>query len=67
MILYNIYYSLIPAKGSAADGATYEFVDETAQNRRAYVYKLEDIDLSGTATTHSSVKATPRLIYGLIK
>ena len=34
------------------------------QNRKTYYYKLEDIDINGTATMHGPVSATPRLIYG---
>ncbi|MCX5904610.1 MAG: hypothetical protein NTV89_14350 [Proteobacteria bacterium] len=56
--------SLIPAKGSSTQGATYEFVDTDVQNRKTYYYKLEDIDLTGTSTMHGPVSATPRLIYG---
>jgi hypothetical protein len=59
--------SLIPSKGSATQGASYEFTDNNVQNRKTYYYKLEDIDLNGTATLHGPVSATPRLIYGLGK
>ncbi len=34
------------------------------RNRKAYSYKLEYVDLNGTATLHGPVQATPRLIYG---
>ena len=37
---------LIPAKGSATQGASYEFVDKNVKNGRTYYYKLEDIDLT---------------------
>lgn len=57
--------SLIPAKGSSTQGAFYEFIDSDVKNRKAYYYKLEDIDLNGTSTMHGPVSATPRLIYGL--
>ncbi len=56
---------LIPAEGSATQGASYTFTDDGLQNRKAYWYKLEDIDLNGTLTMHGPVKATPRLIYGV--
>ena len=59
--------SLILAQGSSTQGAAYEFVDNNVQNRKTYYYKLEDIDLSGTATMHGPVNATPRLIYGMKK
>ncbi len=53
---------LIAAQGSPAEGAAYIFVDETVQNRKAYYYKLEDIDTNGVTTMHGPAKATPRLI-----
>jgi hypothetical protein len=59
--------ALIPAKGSAAHGATYEFADRDVQNRKTYYYKLEDIDLYGKSTMHGPVSAMPRLIYGIGK
>ena len=63
----KINTSLIPAKGYSTQGAAYEFTDTNVKNRKTYWYKLEDIDLSGTATMHGPVSATPRLIYGLGK
>ena len=57
--------SLIAARGSSTQGAFYEFTDTDVQNRKTYWYKLEDIDLNGTATFHGPVSATPRLFYGL--
>jgi hypothetical protein len=54
--------SLIPAAGSATQGAAYDFSDNTVQNRKTYFYKLEDIDLNGTATMHGPVSATPRVV-----
>lgn len=58
--------ALIPAKGSSTQGVSYEFVDTTAQNRKTYYYKLEDIDLNGTSTMHGPKSATPRLILGIL-
>ncbi len=63
----QINAALIPATGSATEGAVYEFVDGDAKNRTAYSYKLEDVDLDGTVTSHDPVSATPRLIYGIRK
>jgi hypothetical protein len=57
--------SLISAKGSSTQGVSYEFIDNNVQNRKTYYYKLEDIDLNGTATMHGPVSATPRGIYGI--
>jgi hypothetical protein len=59
--------SLITAKGTSTQGASYELVDTSVQNRTTYYYKLEDIDLNGTSTMHGPVSATPRLIYGIGK
>jgi hypothetical protein len=65
---YNkINDSIIPARGSATQGAEYEFVDANVKNRKTYYYKLEDIDLNGVPTLHGPIKATPRLIYGINK
>jgi len=52
--------ALIAAQGSATGVASYEFVDNSVQNRKTYYYKLEDIDLNGTATMHGPVSATPK-------
>ena len=46
----KINTSLIPAKGSSTQGASYEFIDTNVQNRKTYYYKLEDIDLNGKST-----------------
>ncbi len=54
--------ALIPAKGAAAQGAVYTFVDDGVQNRVTYSYKLEDVDLNGVKTMHGPVSATPRII-----
>jgi hypothetical protein len=56
--------SLIPAQGSSTQGASYEFIDNDVQNRKTYYYKLEDIDLNGTATLHGPVSAMPKWIFG---
>jgi phage tail-like protein len=59
--------ALIPARGSATLGSAYTFIDSAVKNRQAYYYKLEDIDLGDTSTTHGPVKATPRRIYEMRK
>ncbi|MCX5902526.1 MAG: hypothetical protein NTV89_03450, partial [Proteobacteria bacterium] len=59
--------SLILAKGSSTQGASYEFVDRDVKNRKTYFYKLEDIDLNGESTMHGPVSTTPRLIFGILK
>jgi hypothetical protein len=63
----KISNALIPAKGSATQGAAYEYVDKKVKNRKTYYYKLEDIDLSGKSTMHGPVSATPKKRYGLFK
>ncbi|MCX5905262.1 MAG: hypothetical protein NTV89_17730 [Proteobacteria bacterium] len=62
----KINSSLIPAQGSSTQGASYEFTDTNVKNRTTHFYKLEDIDLNGTATMHGPVSATPRLIFGIL-
>ena len=57
--------SLILLEGSPTQGASYEFTDTDAQNRKTYYYKLEDIDLNGQSTMHGPVSATPRWIWGI--
>jgi len=61
----KINAALIPAQGSATQGASYEFIDKDVQNRKACYYKLEDMDLNSTATMHGPVKATPKWIYSI--
>jgi len=56
---------IITAQGSATQGASYEFADSNVQNRKTYYYKLEDIDLNGTATMQGPVNATPRWFFGI--
>ena len=61
----KINNSLITAKGTSTQVASYEFVDNDVQNRKTYFYKLEDIDLNGTSTMHGPVSATPRWLLGI--
>ncbi|MCX5894616.1 MAG: hypothetical protein NTZ51_02110, partial [Proteobacteria bacterium] len=63
----KINSTLIPAKGSATQGASYEFVDTAVQNKKTYYYKLEDLDINGTSTMHGPVSAMPRLIFGIVE
>ena len=57
--------ALIPAKGSATQGAKYVFTDNIAKNRKTYFYKLEDVDFAGVSTFHGPVSATPRFLLGI--
>lgn len=66
-IYTKINKQIIPADGSAIQGASYEYLDRDVQNGKTYWYKLEDIDLNGTATMHGPVSATPRLFNGLFQ
>jgi len=54
--------TLIPAKGSATQGAQYEFIDKDVRLWKTYYYKLEDIDLNRVSSMHGPVSATLRLI-----
>ena len=62
----KINAEIIPAKGTSANGAAYQFVDNGVQNRKTYWYKLEDINLKGNSNVHGPVSATPRLMYGIL-
>ena len=59
--------ALIPAKGTATQGAGYEFIDKNVRNRKTYWYKLEDIDINGVSTLHGPIKVTPRIIHRLFQ
>jgi hypothetical protein len=63
----KINATLIAAKGSSTQGASYQFIDKNVHSRKTYYYKLEDIDLNGNSTFHGPISATPRLIYGIGK
>jgi len=58
----KINASLIPAKGSSTQGASYEFIDKDVKNGTTYYYKLEDIDLNGKSTMHGPVSAEPHRV-----
>ena len=58
----QINAELIPAKGSPAHGADYEFRDTDLHNRQTYWYRLEDVDVNGVSTPHGPMAATPRAI-----
>jgi hypothetical protein len=61
----KINSSLISAKGSSTQGASYRFEDTAVRNRKTFYYKLEDIDLNGQSTMHGPVSATPRWLFGI--
>lgn len=63
----KINTSIIAARGSSTQGASYEFVDNAVQNRKTCYYKLEDIDMNGTSTMHGPKSATPRWFYAIWK
>lgn len=54
----------IPAEGSPTEGASYEFIDEDASNRKTYYYRLEEIDMNGVSTFHGPVSAMSKFIFG---
>ena len=47
---------LIPGRGQSVSGATYHFVDTTAQPGHRYWYWIEDVDLNGRTTWHGPVE-----------
>lgn len=50
---------LIPSQApGSGQGANYEFVDDSGVGGTTYYYRLEDVDLDGTATMHGPVNAT---------
>jgi len=49
---------LIPAMGTATQGAKYSFEDAAVAEGCTYFYKLEDVDTSGTSTFHGPVAVT---------
>jgi hypothetical protein len=63
----KINEALIPSRGSATQGATYEFVDKGVKNRETYYYTLEDVDSNGQSTFHGPVSATPKMRYAIGK
>ena len=58
---------IIPADGSAAAGAEYNFVDQNLLNGKRYFYLLEDIDTGDISTFHGPVTVVPRWLYGIGK
>ncbi len=63
----KINASLIPAKGSTTEGASYRYIDQTAKRGTTYYYKLEDVDMSGSATMHGPVSAGTWSLLSLFK
>jgi hypothetical protein len=63
----KINNALIPAEGSPAQGAAYEFTDTGVQNRKVYFYKLEDFDVNGSSVMHGPISVEPRWILGIGK
>jgi hypothetical protein len=51
--------TLIPAKGHADSGASYEYIDTHVGKGTRYYYKLEDLDLQGVSASYGPVSATP--------
>lgn len=50
---------LIPARGSAIEGATYSFTDDDVSDGITYYYCLEDVDINGRCTMNGPVYAVP--------
>jgi hypothetical protein len=62
----KINAAIIPARGSETAGASYRFVDWSAEKGKAYYYKLEDVDTTGIATQHGPVSATAKTLYMMV-
>jgi hypothetical protein len=61
----KINSSLIHAKGSPTQGASYKFINKNVKNRKTYWYKLEDVDIHQKNTMRGPVSAMPKLISGI--
>jgi hypothetical protein len=48
--------TLIPASPDPIAGASYSYADSTARGGVTYYYKLEDVELDGTATVHGPIR-----------
>lgn len=57
--------SVIASQSDSGEGASYVYADDTAQNRKTYYYKLEDVDVNGVSTFNGPISATPRLLFGI--
>jgi len=58
--------SLIHAKGSPTQGASYKFINnKNVKKRKTYWYKLEDVDIHQKNTMRGPVSAMPKLISGI--
>ena len=69
----RINEELIPAEGSPQFGASYEVVDANVDGASRYIYQIEEIDSSGTATLHpdeieihSGMQRLQLLVAGLL-
>lgn len=47
---------LIPSRGSAAAGATYEYLDDMVTPGAVYYYRLEDVELDNSSAQHEPVE-----------
>lgn len=50
--------AMIPAKGNAAEGAVYDYVDGSVEPAASYWYVLEDVDNTGFRTQHGPLTIT---------
>ena len=49
---------LVPAKGTATQGAVYTFEDPAVADGFTYYYRLEDVETNGTSTFHGPIAVT---------
>ncbi len=59
--------AIIYARGSQGLGAVYAFTDYDVQNRKEYMYYLEDVDIYGATAFHEPLTVVPRLIYEFVR
>lgn len=50
--------NLIPASNDPLAGGSYSYEDSGVQPGKTYYYRLEDIELDGSKTTHGSIEIT---------
>jgi ELWxxDGT repeat protein len=56
--------ALLLGMGDALTGGSYYLRDQTVEDGKTYYYLLEDLELSGLATLHGPVSATPETATG---
>jgi hypothetical protein len=52
----RVNQQLIPASGDPLVGGDYSYIDESVDAGRLYYYRLEDVDLAGSATAQGVIQ-----------